>query len=217
MTGDFGTVEDSAWGYHTKPVKPADLIEALAHETKASIDAYQVIPDGPEPGRNEVPSAFRRVSVSIGITPDLCNLLMNGASGYRAQYYLGSDNGSLFNRALVDSIAPLIAEAEHLYRDRFDRDFCERSLRGSFSKIWYSKEISDPSAQTYLETLPEVINAPRWRDHWQSQKPPRKGLLAPLPDETAILLNGTFLNPATGEEFDTKPDRAAELFEKGWT
>ncbi|CAH2900044.1 MAG: hypothetical protein PCALPYG88_7111 [uncultured Paraburkholderia sp.] len=60
---------------------------------------------------------------------------MNGATGYRAHYLISVDAGEWFNRKLVDAVAPLIIDAEELYKDKFDRQFCTSSLLGLFSKF----------------------------------------------------------------------------------
>ena len=48
---------------------------------------------------------------------------------------------------------PIILSATHLYEDRFDRRFCESSLLGPYTKLWFTKELTDPSAQELLLTF----------------------------------------------------------------
>ena len=59
-------------------------------------------------------------------------------------YAIGIDKGENFNRSLVEAVVPNIISSENLYRGRFTKAFCERSLLGSFSKVWFSKELTDP-------------------------------------------------------------------------
>ena len=135
----------AAWGHHTVPITPAEIVGQLTQETKQAIKLYDVLPDGPEPCR-DAPD-YERVSVTLRLPETLFDQLMNGATGYRAHYSAGVETGEKFNRELVKAIAPLLVEAEHLYQDKFSRVFCQRSLCGSFTKLWYSKELTDPSAQ----------------------------------------------------------------------
>ena len=58
--------------------------------------------------------------------------------------------GEYFNRRLVEAVAPIIVSSERLYQDKFDESFCRRSLLGYFSKFWFPKELTDPSAQRGL-------------------------------------------------------------------
>ena len=139
------------------------------------------------------------------------------SSGYRAQYYISVENGERFNRFVIKTIAPLIVEATGLYKDKFSRELCKLSLYGKYSKFWFANDITDPSGQEYLNRLPEVIRVKSWREYWEDKQPPRKGLLAPLPKCTVILLNGTFVNLETKEICNQKPGRSRELYEQGWT
>jgi hypothetical protein len=217
MSGRFCSVDAGVWGHSPELIDPGCLIEVIADEVAAAIANFDVALDGPEPGSDEMPASFVRVFANICVREKTYDQFFNGPSGYRAQYYLGADNGEAFNRTLVETVAPLLVSAEQLYRDKVDRQLCQSSLLGSYSKFWFSRQITDPAEQAYLDALPEVIIAQRWRAYWQGKSKPWKGLLAPLPEETMILLNGTFLNSDTGEERDSKLNRSEELFRSGWT
>jgi hypothetical protein len=156
------------------------------------------------------------VSVAIPLNTTLFDQLVNGPTGYRAHYSVGIESGESFNRRLVEAIAPIIARSEHLYSDKFDRLFCQRSLLGRFSKFWFPKEITDPNAKSHLQQLEEELRVVRWGTYWQQHPKPRKGLLAPIPESGVVLLNGTFVND-TGEEYEQKPGRPKQIFESGWT
>jgi hypothetical protein len=146
----------------------------------------------------------------------LFDQLMNGATGYRAHYSVGIESGEDFNRQLVEAVAPIIVHAEHLYKDKFDYILCERSLFGPFSKFWFTKELTDLSAQAYLLKFQEELRVPQWLEYWRNRPRPRNGLLAPVLDEPAVLLNGTFVNNA-GEAYEQKPGRSGQLLDSGWT
>jgi len=141
---------------------------------------------------------------------------MNGCNGYRAHYAVSEEMGEEFNRRLVNSVVPLLIQAAHLYEDKFDKLFCETSLRGPHTKLWFSTEVSDKSADSWLINLSEDIIFPRWVDYWRDCYKPWKGLLAPIPESPEVLLNGSFVNDQ-GEYFDQKPGRSYDLYEHGWT
>lgn len=215
MAKAFQSVEREVWGHGTPPIDPLAFEDELAGEIAQRLAEFRVLPEDREPCRDK-PGYFR-ASVNIPLTARLFDQFLNGNSGYRAQYFGGIANGERFNRILVERVAPLIVEAEDLYRDRFDRLFCERSLLGPFTKFWYSKEITDPSAREYLCGLPEVIRVGTWVACWRQCQKPRKGLLAPIPQDMCVLLNGTFVHPETGDVYEQKPERSQHLHECGWT
>jgi hypothetical protein len=203
----------SQWGNGSVRATPAEIIEALANEARQAILAYTALPEGREPCDNQ--EGYFRASVEIPLSQALFDQLMNGPTGYRAHYSVAVEVGEDFNRRLVEAVAPLFVDAERLYADKFDAVFCQRSLLGPFSKFWYPKLLTDPSAQSQLLKLKEELRSPRWVKYWRARPKPRKGLLAPLPENTSVLLNGTFVNDA-GEVYEQKPGRSKELFETGW-
>ncbi|MGA8051469.1 MAG: hypothetical protein WCA09_14930, partial [Burkholderiales bacterium] len=124
--------------------------------------------------------------------------------------------GEDFNCCLVDAVAPLIVNAAPLYEDRFEQSFCQRSLLGPFTKFWFPKSLTDPSAQGDLLKFEEELKVLRWVEYWRSRAKPRKGLLAPVPETPSVLLNGTFVDDA-GEPYEQKPHRSKQIFDTGWT
>ncbi|HET7865926.1 MAG TPA: hypothetical protein VFL86_16115 [Burkholderiaceae bacterium] len=202
------------WGHRTPEVSPGNLIEQLVEETERAVAEYAVLPEGPVPCTNA--PGHERVSIVIPVSVRLLDQLMNGRTGYRAHYAASVEVGEAFNRALVESVAPRIIAASGLYSDKFSLDLCRGSLLGPFSKFWFTKQLTDPSAQEQLLASAEAIRFPRWQEYWHSKPEPRKGLLAPKPEEAAVLLNGSFVNRA-GLCYEQKPGRSAELFARGWT
>ena len=204
----------SDWGYECPQISPADLVDAFKRETEQALAAFEALPEEPEPC-NDKPG-YSRVAVVIPLSRPLFDQLMNGPNGYRAHYSAGVEVGERFNQQLVDAVAMAIVDCEDLYSDRFTRQVCLSSLSGRFTKLWYSKQLTDPSGQRYLEKLPEVIRVPRWTKYWHERPKPRKGLLAPVPDDTSVLLNGSFVRNSD-EPYEQKPGRSMQLFETGWT
>ena len=202
------------WGHHSPEATPDEIIEGLKRQTAQALREYSALPDGPEPCRDR--DGYFRVSVTIPVTRTLFDQLMNGATGYRAHYSVSVKAGEDFNRRLVEAISPIIVGSEQLYRDKFDRLLCTRSLLGPFSKFWYAKELTDPSAQSTLLKFEEELRISRWVEYWSAMAKPRKGLLAPVPESMSVLLNGSFVDTA-GEAYEQKPDRSREIFDTGWT
>lgn len=186
----------------------------MSEAVEAALGDYSALPDEREPCRDA--KGYFRTSVEIPLSTILADQLMNGPTGYRAHYSVSVEAGERFNRKLVEAVAPLVIEAEDLYRDRFDRRFCRRSLLGPFSKFWYPKQLTDPNAQPHLLTLDEVLLHPRWVNYWRMRLKPHKGLLAPISEPCSILLNGTFVS-GDGKVYEQKPSRLQQLFESGWT
>ncbi len=201
-------------GHSAQSVTPLELVEQLTSETESAISTFAALPEGPIDSTSK--PGFQRIAVTLPISASLFDALMNGESGYRAHYAASPEIGEDFNALLVRAIAPLILAADHLYRDKFTAEFCGKSIFGNHTKLWYSTAVSDPSASTWLHRFPEELRVPHWVTHWSGLHSPRKGLLAPMPEEPAVLLNGTFVNK-NGEPFEQKPGRSLELHQTGWT
>jgi hypothetical protein len=202
------------WGHMTQRASPEELIQLARSATESGLHNCKVFIHGPEACTDA--ESYSRVSVEIELPPPLADQLMNGPTGYRAHYSVSVALGEQFNRKLVEAVVPIIVEAERFYGSRFSRSLCHRSLLGPFSKFWYPKELTDPSAQAELLALHEVIRHPRWKKHWLSLPKPRKGLLAPVSENSSVLLNGSFVN-STGSFYEQKPGRSQHLFDVGWT
>lgn len=202
------------WGHHSPEVAPDEIIGALVTQTARAIREFSALPEGPEPCRDR--DGYFRVSVAIPLTHMLFDQLMNGATGYRAHYSVSVEAGEDFNRRLVEAVAPIIVRSEQIYGDRFNQLFCRRSLLGPFSKFWYPRELTDPSAQAELLQFKEELRISRWVEYWSAMAKPRKGLLAPIPESPSVLLNGTFIDEA-GEAYEQKPNRSKQIFDAGWT
>lgn len=215
--GELSAVElpsASVWGYQTAYIEPSELLERVVAETVKAIGEYAVLPEGPCLCTNA--PGYKRVFAEIPLTAELLDQLMNGRTGYRAHYAASVEAGEQFNRLLVESVAPIIVRNDCLYRNKFSPELCKASLLGPYSKFWFTTQLTDPSAQNQLLRCPEVIRFPRWLAYWHAKPQPRKGLLAPKPEQVSVLLNGSFVNQM-GQFYEQKPSRSTELFEHGWT
>lgn len=214
---DFVPIELSAWGFDTPLSSPSDILDRLIADTEDAIREPRIISIDIETANDFEHSEFRRVFVELSISNDLFASLLNGRGGYRAQYALSESEGDRFNRRAVCRLAEILVPQEKLYAERIDRELFSRSLTGMHTKLWFPKDISDPSNQINLSYLPEKIIWKPWRNYWSNRIGPRKGLIAPDDSEYGprVLLNGTFLTP-DWRIWDQKPNRGKELHERGW-
>ena len=211
----FVELDPNLWGYQAAKIEPLQIVERLVHEVHKGISDYSIIAIDMDPCRSK--DGYKRVYAELSVCPELYDQFFNGNSGYRAQYCMGEAVGERFNDHIVKVIAPILIESHQLYTKDVSRDFCERSLLGPHTKLWFSKEITSPDYESHLCLLPESIRVPKWVAHWQNRCEPRKGLLAPRPEELIILLNGTFIHSDSFQLWNQKPARSNEITETGWT
>jgi len=220
MDNDFEEVDEEVWAYKTNHhIQTTDLVKNIISTVSELIyeRAYEIILNC-EPSNKTL--GYKRVFFEFPVDKTLYDQFFNGRSGYRAQYYLSKKKGKAFDRSLIEAIVPLIVDATNLYEDKFSPKLCQQSLAGRYSKFWFSKQLTDPVAQAYLVCLAEEILPVRWKRYWEHEDEPHKGLLAPPSDPEgccSILLNGTFINPGSGKDWDQKPDRSEALHNSGWT
>lgn len=203
-----------SWGYGSGSRAPEELLAAVRAATMTAIQGRAAWPEDREPCADA--PGYHRTSVAIPLSEQLADELMNGPTGYRAHYAVDARTGEAFNRALVEAVAPIVVEAEHLYQGRLSPTFCRHSLLGQFSKFWFPKELTDPSAQERLLERRAVIRHPPWVKYWSAKPRPHKGLLAPIAEGGFVLLNGTFVDES-GEHYEQKARRSEQLAERGWT
>jgi len=201
------------WAYVCEFASPKEIVERFVAATEEAVANFGCLP-AKDPC-NDRPG-HSRVSVTVPLGRVLFDQLMNGPMGYRAHYALSVEAGEAFNRELVSGVVPQLVKAEHLYCDQFSLGDFADSLGGPYSKLWFPKQFTDPSVSFSYAKWPEVICIPRWCTYWRELPTPRKGLLAPIPEEPAVLLNGTFV--ALGAEpYEQKPFRSCQVYETGWT
>jgi hypothetical protein len=215
MAVAFVPIDQDLWGYRTAPTEPAELIDRLAAEVRHGIDTFKIIAINHE--RCGAVEGYERVNVELRITDELFNLFMNGNAGYRAQYAQGIQHGEAYNRAVLEALRDLLTQSSNLFGPNVDSLLCRNSLEGPYTKFWFPKSITDPSAQEQLLELPEVIRWPPWVSSWSDKPQPRKGLLAPMPEDPALLLNGSFVRRDNWLVFEQKRGRSDQLAREGWT
>ena len=150
-----------------------------------------------------------RARAVIPLERDLFDALMNGPSGYRAQYYLSVDEGRAFNRALVAAMAPYLRSASRCVGQ-------EISILGTWTKIWFAGDgkyfHEDPTP--YGEFKPQ-----RWHLRKEQLGIELNRLRAPYPENPAIEIVGTWVTIQDQHwrcvQDPLKSDRDLVLHERG--
>src|ERR1700730_8403539 len=97
---------------------------------------------------------YFRLRTQIPVTEGTFDLLFNGRSGYRAQYYLSPEEGIVYNRQIVDGlISPIRAAFDRKPLHGTSLDLIDRSLPTAYAKIWACEEPSNPFNQSENTTL----------------------------------------------------------------
>ena len=133
----------------------------------------------------------------------------NGRSGYRAQYYISPEEGTLYNRDVVTELWPSLRTACERALLEVDLSLLERSLFAPHSKIWVFDE-----RLAFDKAMPDTINPSRWVSNKATQ-----GRKAPLLPQPMLDVKGAFIHPVTGDLFvdELKLDRAWDIFKRGYT
>jgi hypothetical protein len=118
-------------------------------------------------------SGYFRINTQIPVTKNTFDLLFNGRSGYRAQYYLSPEEGVLHNRQIIKGLVTAIKIAySRMPLQGTPLELIERSLHTPHSKIWvFDEKIAFDSAEEC------TLNPPRWVKHSATI-----GRKCPLPD-----------------------------------
>jgi len=168
------------------PPPAEDLLTILCGEAMTSAtrgDIATRLQDG------EDMKGFFRALATIPVSADTFDLLFNGRSGYRAQYYLSVEAGGLFNRlAMAALFGPL-----RIASNEMD---AHRSWAGPWSKIWVTGD-SEP-----FKKAPAGEFQPR---RWAARL--SVWLSAPRPDAPCVDVKGTWLS-ASDKGFALDPDKA---------
>ena len=118
----------------TAAPRAEDLLAKVAQEAMGAAEDCAI---EWEPGKQTM-LGCHRASAPIRLFPETFDALMNGRSGYRAQYYLSTEEGAHFNAELVRALIP----AMKTFRQPLDIEPANvlRSLEGPWSKIWVYRD-----------------------------------------------------------------------------
>ena len=84
-------------------------------------------------------SQYSRLYTQIPVNKCTYDLLFNGRSGYRAQYYLSPEEGNTYNRHIIDDLIPVIIRTarDQNVEDAVDLDLVQLSLKSMSKLAWY--------------------------------------------------------------------------------
>ena len=157
-----------------------------------------------------------RIVYCAKIEKPLFDLFFNSRNGYRAWYVRSPKEGIQKNRYLIDTLQKKLIEFNT--NEIIDTEIILNSLSGKSAKVWtaeVNKGLCSRCAVgwpgTRLKKKPEILN-----DEWEfSTRPYREyGIGAPYLEHIRIL--GAFFNDQ-GDEQITKPERAQEIHDCGWS
>jgi hypothetical protein len=209
----FGIVAESEWRFEniesarkdrllTTPFKT--IIEAITREAKPSCWQREKI-------RGHI-----RAAINLSLPPQTVDLFHNGAGGYRAQYYLGTDLGETANRYAIVSLVPRL---RHLYGGAQERpwpwELVETSLMHRDAKFWTHEG-------RWIGDTPTTGNLAVER--WRSNKPShmigfevRCAELTPEDENCLVLKGGCLDGNGAPVNISLKPFRSRDIHELGFT
>jgi hypothetical protein len=139
-----------------------------------------------------------RTIASFPLGHETFDVLFNGRSGYRAQYYLSCIEGIAFNAALVSALLESLNIA------------CERSCPGQVPASRWSFDGPESKAWVLGDSAPFIdaregeFSPKRWVDRYLAPSP---WLRAPRPDKPGIEVKGSWVSNLDGK-YRTDPDKA---------
>ena len=183
-----------------RAMQPEDLINRVSREAMDSETAWRW-----QPGTDMI--GCGRVIVVIPLPVDTFDDLINGRTGYRAQYYLSVLEGQHFNGKLISSLCATAKQAFERVPKSPQWSVIERSILGLHSKVWVHGD-ADP-----FHYAPEGEFAPR---RW-AHRAHTVWLRAPRPKYPAIELKGTWLDDKdrSHRPDPSKSNRDQDLHESG--
>lgn len=121
-------------------ISPGALLAQVERDAVEAAERHS-IPLCWQESTDEGREGYFRVSAQIPLGEVTFDQLLNGNSGYRAQYYLSPEEGVLFNRDVLAALAPAIEESYRKRPLRVPIEHVRRSLNAPHAKIWVFNEI----------------------------------------------------------------------------
>ncbi len=164
-------------------------------------------------------SGLKRVWIDLSLPPQTVDLFHSGASGYRAQFYLGVQQGEAANRYLIESLLPrLKCLCVARPKQGWHWEFIEASLCHRDAKIW----IHEGAWLTDIRPTDRNLTVNYWEQNadkitLQHRFEPIWAKLTPE-SETQLEFKGGCVD-MTFKAIDAqlKPSRSQELHDHGYT
>ena len=159
-----------------------------------------------------------RVVAKLRSTPAAIDLFHNSASGYRAQYLLGTSRGEAANTHALQELLPIVVPLLIKRRPSFPAVILEQSLRHPWTKVWIHQGVWLRRARKDQQ----VLHVPCWESHADSAIPRVRKLIRwgrRAPDvEPAFVLKGGFVFPDGRHRLGQPPkNRAEDIHTCGFT
>lgn len=206
-------VDEATWGLTSR------LASERFEDIAGSIaDSFRVIGH-----RRKASTCHRgsyRFEATLEVPLQLATHFHSARSGYRAQYYVGIENGEKANRYAVDAIMPaLLSRLGGVRKRSCPVAFIEASLLGSHTKLW----LHQGTWLRQCRNSERLLFPPQWRRHAEAsqteriRKLLRWGTLVPA-TEARIDIKGTILRPDGSETPGAlKSARSLEIHSYGFT
>lgn len=209
----FPAVDEATWGLSSG--QALQRFEDIAASISAS---FRIIGH-----RRKASTSHRgsyRFEATMEVPSGVATLFHSSGSGYRAQYYIGIENGEKANRYAVDAILPeLLSRIQRVRKRSCPMTFVEASLLGSQTKLW----IHQGAWLRQCRDADRLLFPPRWRQHAEDlqgervRKLLRWGTLVPS-TEARIEIKGTVVRPDGSETHRAfKSARSFEIHNYGFT
>jgi hypothetical protein len=137
----FGTVPSAEW--HLDILDEARKLRLLSTPFQSIVDGIvrDAVLEIYPPDLDQQCRRLARVIIELKLPRETVDLFHNGSSGYRAQFYLGIDQGVRADRycidALMGKVHDLCAQGNHA---DLSREFIEASLRHNEAKVWIQED-----------------------------------------------------------------------------
>ncbi len=211
----FVIIPKNEWVLQVDDERRSRLHEKIAPENIINRVIADIKPEKPiaasciEKCDNKI--GYERYEAEMEISQTLYDLVFNGCSGYRAQYYSSEDCGEAFNREFISALIPIVRIHEAANPNLA---IIISSLRQSDSKVTWYKNNQD--ALLFYKS-DEVLVPARWVGFYdRNPSVERLGTKDFILENYRIFLKGGFVNQ-DGDCYIPKPNRAREIHESGWT
>lgn len=206
----WGRVPPKEWDLSALPAVRRKRLEcAAAADTLISqVISSAMLVSAPACENSAERTGYIRAVAQFRISADLFDLLFNGPTGYRAQYYLSESQGDAANRLLTRGLSSIIAGLPQSCSTSSNLCVVNASLDGPWTKIW-------PRNHLFIEAPCNELRARRWVSNCISRS--SQGLKAPFDQDGIVELKGTFTDPTDGKYWldPCKEHRSKDIHLKG--
>lgn len=216
----FGTVPDTEWQLtqNVSGARERRLLGTSFDNIVRQITRQAQLHDYGRQKIKKYPGS-KRVRIKLVLPSQTVDLFHNGASGYRAQYYLGIRQGEAANRYIIDC---LLEKLKGLCANQPKQGCCWRFIEASLcdpdAKVWIHQGIWS----RHKRVTDRNLKVEDWIRNGNTLKLPNKTIpiwaqLTPDGETRLDLKGGCVNNKFHSIGVQLKPFRSKELHELGYT